>query len=214
MSTVLTEAERFRPVVGERAVESESARRLPPDLAAELASAGLFRMAVPQALGGPECHAATIVEAIETISRGDGSAGWCVMIGATTSVLSAYLPEPEARRIYGDPVVVTGGAFAPSGKARAVDGGHMVQGRWAWASGCQHCSWLVGGGVVLDDGRARRLDDGSPDVTLQDTDVPVSPTAGAGHGASRRRSCRGRAPLGPCTSHGRHRWRLADRGRW
>ena len=42
------------------------------------------------------------------------------MIGATSGLLSAYLPESEARAIYGaSPDVITGGVFAPRGERRA-----------------------------------------------------------------------------------------------
>ena len=163
---VRARADALVPLVADHAEEGEAARRLVPDLVGPLADAGLFRMAVPAALGGPECHPAEMVEAIESISRGDGAAGWCVMIGSTTSVLAAYLPEADATEIYGPPEVVTGGAFAPSGRAKPAPGGHAVTGRWAWASGCQHCAWLVGGCVVLDGDKPRCLPNGSPDVTL------------------------------------------------
>ena len=46
------------------------------------------------------------------------------MIGATSGVVSAYLPEPVAREIYGDPRAVTGGVFAPLGTA--VAGGRRL----------------------------------------------------------------------------------------
>jgi alkylation response protein AidB-like acyl-CoA dehydrogenase len=40
--------------VAARAADTEAQRRLPADLAAELAQAGLFRMLVPKSLGGGE----------------------------------------------------------------------------------------------------------------------------------------------------------------
>src|SRR6185436_1530352 len=77
-----------------------------------------------------------------------------------------YLPEEAAREIYGDPRAVSGGAFAPSGTAIAGDGGYRVSGRWAFASGCQHCGWLMGGCRVLVDGKPRLLPSGTPDIRL------------------------------------------------
>ena len=83
-------------------------------------------------------------------------------IGAGTSIISAALPEATAREIY-KPRVVTGGAQAPNGRAVPVDGGYRVSGRWGFASGCTHCSWLVGGTLVMD-GDAPRMIDGFPDL--------------------------------------------------
>ena len=51
---------------------------------------------------------------------------------------------------------------APQGQAAMVDGGYRVTGRWAFASGCQHCAWLMGGSVVLDGAGPRRGPDGLP----------------------------------------------------
>jgi 3-hydroxy-9,10-secoandrosta-1,3,5(10)-triene-9,17-dione monooxygenase len=41
--------------------------------------------------------------------------------------------------------------FAPTGRARRVDGGFRLSGAWPWASGIEHCDWLVGGAFVEGD---------------------------------------------------------------
>lgn len=155
------------PRVRELAEEIERGRRLPPELVRGFADAGVFRMLVPRAFGGGEVDAATMLRTIETIAAADGSAGWCAMIGATSGMLSAYLPEAIGRAVYGaGPDVVTGGVFAPRGRAVATPEGFRVTGRWAFASGCEHCTWLMGGCVVLDDGKPRLLPRGLPDSRL------------------------------------------------
>src|SRR2546430_11096814 len=69
--------------------------------------------------------------------------------------------------MYGsDPEVVGGGAFAPLGRATVVDGGYRVPGRWPFASGCEHCAWLMGGSVVLDGGPPGLLPSGLPATRL------------------------------------------------
>jgi len=153
--------------IRERAEQIERERRLPAPLVQAMTAAGLFRMCVPRVLGGVEAEAATIIRAIEVIAQADGSAGWCAMIGATSGVISAYLPEDAAREIYaGSPDLVTGGVFAPQGKAIVCGGGYRVSGRWGFASGCEHCGWLMGGCVVLADGTPRLLPHGAPDARL------------------------------------------------
>jgi indole-3-acetate monooxygenase len=131
--------------VQSRSAEIEDARRLPDDIVERLVDCGLFRLAVPADLGGPEADARTIVEVIETLSRADGSVGWCVMIGTLTGLLASLLPDEGAKEIYGDPAAVTGGTFASLGRAEPVDGGWRVTGRWPFASGCEHSTWLMGG---------------------------------------------------------------------
>jgi alkylation response protein AidB-like acyl-CoA dehydrogenase len=75
-------------------------------------------------------------------------------IASTTATMSWYLEPSWAESIYGDPMVITGGAFAPTGRGRALSGdGYVIdQGRWAWGSGTQHCDWINCG--VLVDGPA------------------------------------------------------------
>ena len=163
----LAAAVALAPRIRAAAAETERQRRLSPELVHALATGGVFRMCVPRALGGGEVDPATMVETIEIIAAADGAAGWSAMIGATSGVASAYLAEEAAREIYGsDPEVVSGGAFAALGRATLVEGGYRVSGRWPFASGCEHCAWLMGGSVVLDGGQPRLLPSGTPDNRL------------------------------------------------
>lgn len=146
------------------AAEVEQRGRLSPELVGALVRAGVFQLCVPAAYGGLEAELGQTLEVLEEIARADGATGWCAMIGATSALVSAYLEEPAARAVYGDPAVITGGVAAPRGRARAVEGGYRVTGRWPFASGCQHSQWLMGGCVVFD-GEAPRMREGGGPVT-------------------------------------------------
>jgi len=154
------------PRIREAADEIENGRRLPPTLVGELTRAGAFRLCVPRSLGGLEADVATLVAVIEEAARADGSAGWCVMIGATSGAVSAYLPAEAAQPIYGSAEIVTGGVFAPMGRATLDDGDYVVSGRWPFASGCQHCAWLMGGCVIVEGDKPRLLPNGAPDARM------------------------------------------------
>src|SRR4051794_9786779 len=162
----VAEAQRLAVTAAELAPECERARRLDPRLARAIAEAGLFRLCVPASLGGLEAHPAVLVRAVEAVARGDGAAGWCVAIAATSGLVGGYLPEDAARDVYGRPTSIAGGVFAPRGGAVPDGDGFRVTGRWPFASGCTHCDWLMGGCVVLDDGAPRTLPGGMPDVRL------------------------------------------------
>lgn len=142
------------PTINARAREIETARRIPPDLLQELIAAGCFRMLVPKTHGGDEIDLLPSIEILETLAAADGSTGWTVMIGCETPLLLALLPRESFDAFYAQgPDVIIGGAFAPQGEARLVAGGYRVTGRWAFASGCQHCSWLLGNCVVTEQGK-------------------------------------------------------------
>lgn len=167
MSSIVSAALALAPRARELADETERGRRLPLELVESFTKSGIFRMLVPKSLGGEEVEISVMIGAIEALSRGDGSAGWCAMIGATSGVTAAYLPVDHAREIYGrDPSLVTGGVFAPHGRALVVDGGYRVSGRWPFASGCEHCAWLMAGSVVVENGKPRMLESGAPDSRL------------------------------------------------
>ena len=162
----LTSALSQQEELAARASEMETVRRLPADLAEKLAEGGLFRMVTPSAYGGLECSPRQIVDAVEAVAEANASAGWCVMIGATTAMNAAYMAPDMAREVYNDPMTITGGVFAPMGKA-VVDGDDfIVSGRWQWGSGSANCSWLCGGAIILEDGEMRRLPTGKPDARM------------------------------------------------
>lgn len=146
-------SERASALARELAATTERERALPAALLEELHATGLLRAGVPEALGALQAPPAITLRGAETIARGDASAGWCVSIAATSSLLCAYLPEAGAAEIFGNPRTVAAGVWAPRGKATPVDGGVRVSGRWSFCSGISHSRWLFAG-CVLDDPHA------------------------------------------------------------
>ncbi len=165
MSLVQT-AEKLAPSFADRGDEIEAARRLPADIAQALAEAGLIRMLVPAALGGGEVNPWEAVESIETIARANAAAGWCTMIASTTGLVGAYLPRADAQEIFGPAGTITGGVFAPTGKAEVEGDNFRVNGRWQWVSGGHNCQWLLGGCMIIENGEMRRLPNGAPDSRM------------------------------------------------
>ena len=98
--------------------------------------------------GGLELPPADTMYTIETLAQADGSAAWCVFIGATSGTRARAAAAPTRRaRSSTTPEVLLGGVFAPRGKAIAEPGGFRVNGRWQWGSGTQNAR--------LGDGRLR-----------------------------------------------------------
>ena len=154
------------PTLTARAAEIEAARRMPTDLLADLKSAGCFRMFVPRSHGGDEIDLLAGLDILETLARADGATAWTVMIGSESPLLFSLLAADRFDSIYAaGPDVILGGAFNAQGEAHVVDGGYRVNGRWGFASGCQHVDWMFGSCVVLEDGRPRPgIEAGVPEV--------------------------------------------------
>ncbi len=144
------------PLFREHADANEKQRRLSPAVVEALRPTGLFRMAVPGVYGGPEVAVPEMLAAIEECAYHDGATGWCVNISTTTSSLSGFLRPEWVERVFADPLAAYGGAFAPNGKGRAADGGWVVDGRWMWGSGTEHCAW-INGGVITERGEMRLM---------------------------------------------------------
>ncbi|HUP70776.1 MAG TPA: acyl-CoA dehydrogenase family protein [Acidimicrobiales bacterium] len=172
--TMIDRVERILPLVQANAAGMEEARSLSPEVVAAMREAGVFRMCVPAEYGGPrEADPLEEVGVFEALAAADGATGWCAMISSGTPLITAFMPEAGVKEIYADgPDVVFGGGFAPTGTAVPVDGGFQVSGKWSFASGIAHSSWLFAGCIVIEDGRPRMLPNGMPD--LMHVFVPTS----------------------------------------
>lgn len=128
----------------------DSDRRLPAELVGVLRDSGLLRAGAPVEVDALELPAGTALRCAEEVARGDASAGWCVSIAITSSLLVAYLPPVSRDELFGDGRGVAAGVWAPQGKARCVPGGVVVSGRWAFCSGITHADVLFAGCVLED----------------------------------------------------------------
>jgi len=130
--------------------EIEQGRRLPLRIVEQMQRAGVFRMAMPRAWGGPELNLLSQLRVLEALSIADASAGWCATIGVDGGYMTAYIDQTVAREMYADLDAVTAATFAPPGRAVKKGEGFVVNGRWPFASGCQHAKWFVGHFFVFD----------------------------------------------------------------
>ena len=180
MPDFIDAARDFVPLLKERAPEIEQARQLPQDLAAAFQRAGFYSMLVPKTYHGAELDLPAYIQVIQTLAQGDGSAAWCVMIGSTSGILSAYMPEGAARELFTETSdTIVAGVFAPRGKAVAAAGGYQINGEWQWGSGSPNAAWIAGGCMMIKDGEIERMSNGMPlsrmmlmpaaDVELLDT---------------------------------------------
>ena len=80
---MLEAARSLRPHIIARRDEIEAARRLPEDLARELARAGFFRIFLPEAYGGLDLPPMGGIEVFEELAQADASVAWCVWNGNT-----------------------------------------------------------------------------------------------------------------------------------
>jgi alkylation response protein AidB-like acyl-CoA dehydrogenase len=145
---LIREAREIGALAGRLAPETEHQRQLPPELLARLRASGLLLAGASRDVGALELPPGVALRCAEEIARGDASAGWCVSIAVTSSLLAGYLPESTRSGLFGDPQGCAAGVWAPRGKGTVVDGGVVVSGRWAFCSGISHADVLFAGCMI------------------------------------------------------------------
>ncbi len=153
----LARARDLANTIAAAADEAERLRRLPPALVDRLHEARLFRMLYPRSVGGDEVEPGRYVLAVAELARADGSVGWCVSIANSTGLFAPYLGPDTARRVFGPQHSTC--AWGPPNNSRgvAVPGGYRITGRWDFASGCRHASWMGAHGAVVEPDGSLRL---------------------------------------------------------
>jgi alkylation response protein AidB-like acyl-CoA dehydrogenase len=144
--------------------EMERMRRVPPHLAQAMKDTGVFGMVLPRSWGAPELDPLTQIRVIEAMALADGSAGWCAMIGCDSGYITAFLEEDVAREMYPDIWVSTAATATATGQATPVRGGYRVNGRFPFASGCQHSEWAWVGCNVVENSNPRTNAAGIPET--------------------------------------------------
>jgi indole-3-acetate monooxygenase len=164
------------PTIRAAGDEMERMRRVPPHLAQAMKSTGVFGMVLPRSWGAPELDPLMQIRVIEAMAMAEGSAGWCAMIGCDSGYITAFLDEDVAREMYPDIWVATAATATATGQATPVRGGYRVNGRFPFASGCQHSEWAWVGCNVVDNGSQRLSVTGIPEtrtcfVRLSDCEI-------------------------------------------
>jgi alkylation response protein AidB-like acyl-CoA dehydrogenase len=136
----------------EKSSEIETARKLPPEVAERIRSAGMFRLTMPKSWGGPELSTLEQVEVIEELSKANASVGWCVMIGCDSGLFSGYLDDAAARELYPSLDLATAGHALPIGRADRVEGGFRINGQWPFGSGITHADVVSAGCIIYANG--------------------------------------------------------------
>jgi alkylation response protein AidB-like acyl-CoA dehydrogenase len=161
-SPLLKSVAEIAPVLRLNSAEAEETRTLPKASYDAMVEAGLFRMFIPKSLGGLQTDVVSGFEAIEAVARVDSAAAWCLQIGAATVGIAALLPEAGVQEVFSNPNATLAGGFHPPGAAVPVEGGYRISGRWGWASGCQHATWIMCPGLQMKDGAPETTPDGEP----------------------------------------------------
>jgi alkylation response protein AidB-like acyl-CoA dehydrogenase len=151
MTSILESVTELRPTIRSAVPEMQAQRRLTTTVVDGMRAAGVFGMALPASLGGPELSPLEQFEVIEALTHADGSVGWCAMIGCDSGYLPGFLDDDTVNEIYPEPGLVSAGKVQPMGVAVRAGDCWRVSGRWNFGSGSTHADRFLGGVLLRDE---------------------------------------------------------------
>jgi len=139
------------PTFRERADEAERLRVVPEASIKELEETGFFRLLQPQRFDGLEADPVTFYTAVRDIASACGSTGWVASVVGVHPWQVALFADEAQQAVWGeDTSTRLSSSYAPTGKATVTDGGYTLSGKWSFSSGCDHCTWVLLGGLVFN----------------------------------------------------------------
>ncbi len=149
----LDRAKAITDLIRNDAPGAEQLGRLTDRVETALLEANLFSMLTPTADGGLGCDRAVFFEIVEEVARADGSAGWCLSVGASFSDFIDKAGTARAREeVFGSGPVVICGSLAPRATSIAADGGFRVSGAFNMGSGSAMARWVSVAEALEDSG--------------------------------------------------------------
>lgn len=168
-------ARTLTPLLARHAAAAEQERRASSEAIEAIRAAGLFQTMFPRRAGGAGHKLITQVETIAELARGCPGTAWAFGLLMSVTASAASMGPAVRERVFKTGNELVCSVAGQIGTARAVDGGYIVDGSWAYGSGCMHADWALNGvrfiddqGAVIDAGFAF-LPLAGPDVEIQDT---------------------------------------------
>src|SRR5712672_1148915 len=157
-------ARALQPLIAREADEIERTRRLTEPVVSALIENGLYRVLLPQSLGGTEAPPEIFMQMLEEVAKADAFTAWCLGQCSVCAMTAAYLDPDAAHEIFNAPPgILAWGAIAH--EVQVVPGGYRATARWDFASGCRQASWLGAHVRVVEaDGTPRLKPNGAPEI--------------------------------------------------
>ncbi len=148
------------PLLRKNAAATEAQGRLMEENIAAIEDAGLLRILLPARVGGYQRDFRTAMRVGVELGRGDGATAWWSCLQYFGSWAVSQLGDQARNEVWGkSPNARFCGAFKVSSKSTYTDGGLIVSGSWAFATGCELAQW-AGLAVPIIDANGDRLGDG------------------------------------------------------
>jgi len=147
---LIDRAQLLAPLLAEHAARSEELRHPTDEVMAAIEEAEIFKLMVPTRYGGFGLDMDTFVPVVLSLAEGDASLAWVTSFLIEHNWMLCSFPEAFQKELYRDrSYVLAPGMIAPTGKAEPATGGAVLSGRWPFATGIWHSSWVIAGGILM-----------------------------------------------------------------
>ena len=141
----IRQARELVPALRSRAARAEAARAMLPETVSDLHRIGALRMLQPKRWGGMELDFIAYVDVPMELARGCASTSWnTVNLSIHEWMLALYDERAQADVWDANPeALIAAGIAYPQGRARVVDAGFVISGKWNFSSGVNIAEWCM-----------------------------------------------------------------------
>jgi indole-3-acetate monooxygenase len=173
-AAMISQINKIGPLLEENADANDQLGRLNEITFAALKPLRMSHIFATEEIGGAQFSPTQGLELIEAITYHSGAAGWVSMVHACIGAMSAaFLPDSAITRLYGPGTDNRfSGQGTPTGMLKKTEGGYLLNGKWAYASGIHHATFTHTA-ALLDDGTGKPAKDEKGDVIVLCAHAPV-----------------------------------------
>jgi 3-hydroxy-9,10-secoandrosta-1,3,5(10)-triene-9,17-dione monooxygenase len=133
------------PALRERAAETEALRQPPEATRQDIKRTGVHRLFQPARFGGADAPFRAAVDVMTALGQACGSTAWAVVQNISHNSMMCRWPLEAQEDVWrNNPAALLSGILIPNiGRARRVDGGYVLSGRWPFVSGVSLADWAL-----------------------------------------------------------------------
>ncbi len=131
-----------------RAEDADRSGMISAESASLVRELNAHRMIQPAEFGGAQHSIEAHTRAISAIGEYCMATAWCATVWSAHNWMASLFPIEAQQELWADPTALLSASIVPK-NAFALDGDDvLVQGRFPFASGCDHADWFGVGGMV------------------------------------------------------------------
>jgi resorcinol 4-hydroxylase (FADH2) len=147
--TLKDKVKTLKDTIKSRALQTEKDRIVPKANMDALFDIGYFDAVKPKAYGGHELKFSELVDANIELAASCASTAWISGLLSAHQWLLAMFPKQAQDDVWlENPKALLCGSYAPMSRAGETEDAYVLNGKWSFASGCDHAQWSLCAALV------------------------------------------------------------------